>query len=364
MPPRTAVWPIDEHTRGKHLVLGYYLDAWLPILGSTHGRVIFIDGFAGPGRYEGGEPGSPVIAIRAVKAHLARRASWDATFLFVEADADRCTVLREEVEREKAGMPATAHFDVECGEFAPTLTDFLNQLDVATFTVAPSFMMVDPFGISGAPMAVIQRFLRLPKAEVLVTFMVDFIDRFDETGEFPPHLDELYGAHAWATIDTTRSKATRLDAYCGLYRDQLKAAGATQVLRFDLYSGNRLVYALFHASKHPLACQRMKEALWSADPSGDLAFRGSRSGQQSLLFGADFGGMRAALKGFLAGRDWTAVEGLEGFLMSDATDYHAGQLRKHSLTPLEEAGEIEVQVQGKRRGKTYPSGRTAVRLRR
>ncbi|HEV8454101.1 MAG TPA: three-Cys-motif partner protein TcmP, partial [Gemmatimonadales bacterium] len=307
MPPRSAVWPIDEHTRGKHLVLGYYLDAWLPILGSTHGRVIFIDGFAGPGKYQGGEPGSPIIAMRAVKRHVARRANWDAAFLFVEADAARCALLRDEVDRERVGLPTTFHFDVECGDFAPTLNKLLDQVATAGFQVAPSFMMVDPFGISGAPMAVIRRFLSLPRAEVLVTFMVDFIDRFDETGEFPPHLDELYGTHEWAGIDTTAAKPLRLAAYCDLYRQQLKVAGATHVLQFDLYSGNRLVYALFHASRHPLACQRMKEALWRADPSGELSFRASRTGQQGLVFGADFSELRGELRSFLSGRDWTPV---------------------------------------------------------
>jgi hypothetical protein len=30
---------------------------------------VFIDGFAGPGRYSGGEPGSPVIALQVLLAH-------------------------------------------------------------------------------------------------------------------------------------------------------------------------------------------------------------------------------------------------------------------------------------------------------
>jgi hypothetical protein len=36
-----------------------YLDAWLPILSSVNSRILFIDGFAGPGEYAGSEEGSP-----------------------------------------------------------------------------------------------------------------------------------------------------------------------------------------------------------------------------------------------------------------------------------------------------------------
>jgi hypothetical protein len=34
-----------------------------------NGRIIFLDGFAGPGRYAGGEEGSPLIALRALFLH-------------------------------------------------------------------------------------------------------------------------------------------------------------------------------------------------------------------------------------------------------------------------------------------------------
>ena len=67
-----VLWELGEHTLGKHLVLRKYLDAWYPILGRRHPRIAFIDGFAGPGEYEGGEEGSPVIAMKAFADHTAQ----------------------------------------------------------------------------------------------------------------------------------------------------------------------------------------------------------------------------------------------------------------------------------------------------
>ena len=71
MPPRTTVWPHDEQTRGKHLVLRSYLDGWFPVLGSWNKRLLFIDGFAGPGEYDQGEPGSPVIGLDCISPDIA-----------------------------------------------------------------------------------------------------------------------------------------------------------------------------------------------------------------------------------------------------------------------------------------------------
>ena len=51
-----TVWPIEPQTEAKHEILRKYLAAWFPIMSSWQERIIFIDGFAGPGVYEGGEP--------------------------------------------------------------------------------------------------------------------------------------------------------------------------------------------------------------------------------------------------------------------------------------------------------------------
>ena len=72
MPPNTTTWELEAHTIGKHLVLKHYMGAWLPIMSRWNGRVLFIDAFAGPGKYSGGEPGSPVIAIRSLTDHRAK----------------------------------------------------------------------------------------------------------------------------------------------------------------------------------------------------------------------------------------------------------------------------------------------------
>ncbi len=69
MPEQEVVWEIDPHTRAKHRILERYLQAWLPIMSSRNERLVIVDGFAGPGIYKGGEPGSPIIELKAFPGH-------------------------------------------------------------------------------------------------------------------------------------------------------------------------------------------------------------------------------------------------------------------------------------------------------
>ena len=62
MPPiQQTVWPAEAHTLAKIEILKRYLEAWFHILGTTRKKdtLLFIDGFAGPGKYSAWRRGIP-----------------------------------------------------------------------------------------------------------------------------------------------------------------------------------------------------------------------------------------------------------------------------------------------------------------
>jgi hypothetical protein len=63
-----TTWNLDPHTAKKHEFL-------------RRGRVVHIDGFAGPGSYSAGDDGSPVVVLKAARDHAYPRQ--------VVADCDR-----------------------------------------------------------------------------------------------------------------------------------------------------------------------------------------------------------------------------------------------------------------------------------
>jgi hypothetical protein len=83
--PKTVLWEADEHTLAKHGILRAYLQAWLPTMSRCNDRLLLIDGFAGPGRYLGGEDGSPLIMLRTLLDHRSVAARRATTFMQMPA---------------------------------------------------------------------------------------------------------------------------------------------------------------------------------------------------------------------------------------------------------------------------------------
>ncbi len=276
-----TTWPIEPHTQAKHEILRRYLEAWFPILSTHHKKVAYIDGFCGPGRYENGEPGSPIIAIDVAKNHR-KHLTGELVFLFFDERLDRI----EQLNRELASYDIPPNFNVHaaCGLFHEQLESRLESLEDRGGSPAPTFAFVDPFGFKGIPLSVISRLLRHRGCEVLITFMIDPVIRFLEhpKKEVVQHIVEAFGTDECIRIAETatdRSKALRV-----LYQTQLMKT-AKFVRFFEMRDQrNRPLYYLFFASKNRVGHVKMKEAMWKVDPGGDFQFSDATDPRQMVLF--------------------------------------------------------------------------------
>jgi three-Cys-motif partner protein len=310
----------------KHKILASYLDAWFPILNTYNGRIVYLDGFSGPGRYLGGEPGSPIVALQSALAHNARL-TCEVVFFFIEERSDRADHLQSEIEKLK--LPANFQATVERGQFAEKFGETLDALEQNGLTMAPTFALIDPFGFSGLPYILIKRLLSHPKCEVLITFMVDSINRW------LTHSNEVITYHIAETFGTedaiaTAQRSDRIDSLKQLYFQQLKKL-ATFVRYFEMRDkDNRVVYYLFFASKSSLGHLRLKEAMWRVDPQGEFAFSDATDPTQTVLFenphAEDLAGQIASR---FRGVGKVVVSRIERFV-NDETAY----LRKHMTKAL------------------------------
>lgn len=355
--PKSTLWTRGNHTEGKHLVLENYLKAWFPILGmgNRNGRILFIDGFAGPGEYEGGEEGSPVVAMRALAKHSARsRIEAEVVFLFIEKDPQRAAHLEDLVDRWGPKLPRTAEVHVLRGSFDSLMAELLDHLEKQKGRMAPALVMMDPFGVKGIPIQIIQRILGNPTCEVYVTFMWEPINMRMTTPEFEGHMTDMFGTQDWKEAIGLSGEERKTFLH-ELYRRQLKANGAKQVVHFHLLKGAQLKYSIFFGTGHTKGSDRMKQAIWKADPTGDYRFRGGEQTQMSFL-GPDFVSLQEALREQFGKAGWVSIEEISEFVESDATSYHTGQLKSKALKPMEQAGQIEVDENTRRRRFTYPKG--------
>lgn len=350
----SRLWELAPHTEAKHRVLEKYLQAWLPIVGSWSGRILFIDGFAGPGEYERGEPGSPVVAMKSLVDHAAQHVILaEVIFIFIEKDPDRAAHLESVVDTWRPKLPdGTVPYVIQ-GEFGPSMTEVLDEIDRQKQQLAPTFLMIDPCGVKGMPMRVIRRFLGSPQCEVYITFMWEWVNRFLDTPQFETHLNDLFDTDAWKEASVLDAESRR-NALHQLYAQQLRNAGAKHVVKFRVQNRQRHVYSIFFGTQHHRGSDRMKEAIWKIAPLGDFTVRG----QDQLILGVepDYRPLQQALVRNFRDAGWVSIEDVLKFVASDATDFSTRQVKTRVLKPMEQDGLIEADPSTRTRGGTYPSG--------
>ncbi len=358
MPPPTTTWKLDGHTRGKHEVLKNYMDAWLPIMTSRNGNVLFIDAFAGPGKYSNGEDGSPVIALKSLIDHNSRGSMGSKIYyLFIEKDPERSLHLRGVLEDIKPQIPANCFYKVINSTFDETLNEALNSIERQNRNLAPSFVMIDPFGVSDTPMRTIGRILQNRQSEVYISLMYREISRFLEHPYFEPHLNDLFGCEDWQAAKQIDDSVERRIFLYDLYESQLREQGAKHVLHFDLYEGNRLIYTIFFGTKNLAGCDKMKQAIWKVAPFGDFKFKSGLNDQ--LTFGIsviDFSILKSELTQFFGFNNWITIEDILEFMKSDETLFTSSHLKTQTLKPMEGKGQVEVRPGSRNRSGTYPAG--------
>ena len=353
--PETTVWELVPHTLAKHRILRRYLGAWFPIL-HRESRVVYLDGFAGPGRYTGGEPGSPIIALDTARTHAARL-SEELVFLFIEQRRDRADYLTKEIETLKC--PANFKTDVQCGDFEPTLTRMLDGIDQTQSSLAPTFAMIDPFGFEGIPLTLMKRLLANPKCEVFVSLMASFMNRFlDHPNDaVRAHIRAVFGGdEPFAVLNSPGNRVAQL---AEIYRQKLR--GIVRFVRsFELRdTQNKVVYYLFFASDNAVGHLKMKEAMWTVDPLGEFGFSDATNPNQEIFYARSF---EDVLKADLLHRfekvTGVRVEAIERYVADD-TAFLPTQIRT-VLKVLESEGRVRVadaKADGKKRKTgTYPAG--------
>ncbi len=273
------------HTAAKHLLLKRYLDRWFPILGKHHQRINYIDGFAGPGEYSGGEKGSPIIAIESAMAHVDQGtldSSVEVNFIFVERKKRFADHLRSQLS--SLNPPSQFKISVVDGEFSDVIGGkILDQLEQDDKRLAPTFAFVDPFGFSGIPFDLMARILKYPRCEVFINVMVEFINRFLE------HPNEAVYQHFPVTFGTDEvlqipnRAGRRADQILSLYRKQL-ANHAKFVGQFDMRGKkDQQTYSLFFASNDSTGFLKMKEVNWSLDKASGSQFSDAFATQSALF---------------------------------------------------------------------------------
>jgi len=239
-----------HQTQIKHQILEKYLQAYFNVIGARHNNLVYIDGFAGPGRYEDESTGrcalgSPMRALQLIanKPELAQRVN----SLFIESDEHHYEELKRRVQEfyqqhDHIKEPVTIK-----AKFADAIEALQRHFEDTGNSIAPTFLFVDPCGVGGAPMNCIAAIASLKWCEVFIFFNIDGVRRIaglseDRSG---PTLPELLGSEQRAaslrgSLERPSDTAEKEHIILRAYMESLQEDASTQyILPFRIESYQR-----------------------------------------------------------------------------------------------------------------------------
>jgi three-Cys-motif partner protein len=339
-----------EQTRIKHSILAAYLPAYYHILKRSNENLVYIDGFPGPGSYQTAGisfDGSPILALQLIadNTDFAGKVST----IFIEADDLLFDKLNRKVAEFCSKNPHVRKPICRHGAFADELIEILRGIRTG---LAPTFLFVDPCGVSGASFETICAVMENAKCEAFIFFNIDGIRRIAGLPELSPALIELMGSSERAkalhhklrqTDNVGERERLILSEYCKALREGM---GVKYIIPFRVEHEDqiRTSHYLIHASKHPLGFRIMKDVMWrrghAEDEPGGLELR-QRSRTDFVPMFDRHADVKAEILSALKARPLRVSVFYEEWTMRPA-DMHCEAAYRQALLELESTGDIEV----------------------
>ncbi len=277
----------------KHEILSKYFSAYLRTLARHAKAFHYIDGFAGPGLYEGRFQGSPLLALEVLGAQGV-----PCSASFIERDAQLYSTLKKSVAAHavvKTGKLFDEPF-VEQGEFKDWVTSVLARPIYKKHKTTATFAFVDPCGVRGVRMRDLIALLNRPYGECLLFWNYDGINRWLGLVAKGEHgrtgLVELFGGdepvdQALKFYGSTAPTGDKEKEILRLFMRVLKDGGKKFILPFrvEARDKDRTSHYLIHCSGHSLAFKIMKDVMSKATTSPTAGtFHFSTAAETASLF--------------------------------------------------------------------------------
>lgn len=277
----------------KHDLIRRYLPVFAGKTGSKAGGLIYLDGYAGRGRYENGTPASAELILRIAENQAKLGISYQ--LFFYEPDPESFQVL-EGVADEYTGRGVRVH--VEPAEVISGIDDVL-----AAASGWPLFLFLDPCGL-GVPFSVLTQTLvgprarRWPPTEVLLNFSLEAVRRIGGhvTSATPDpktmaRLDQALGGQWWREYMASGVTDEAVAAVVAGFKDRLSQAARMDVFAVPVLraAGHKPVYHLVFGTRNPLGLWHFGDAaaratqLWWEELTAQEDAKTAAAGQLSLF---------------------------------------------------------------------------------
>ncbi len=359
------VLPSRPHSIAKTEILSRYLKSWFFIHGQSSWcrgiDLYYLDAFAGPGKHERGEPGSPIIALQAAHDAMSTLGSrWmprSVKCIFVEKNRANF----EAIQQRSAVYIQSPKLEIQVvrGDIEKVLPQLQSKFPYAFNGESPILSFLDPYGPTDLPFHLVSELICRPRSEALINFDHDGLARILKDEASPtsvPHINRALGGGAWQdTINAQTPFHDASNAFLETYKTNIHIH-ADHVFAFKMSTPWRKVsdvgYYLVFATQHVKGLQKMKVAMRTVGQGGKYEFANARSGYQQLFTFTDPLSAGQALYRHFHGQSNVTIQEIESFVLNETEYIGPTQPLKY----LEQRGLLEIHASSPaRRRNSYPA---------
>lgn len=265
----------------RHGVVSRYLPVFTSMAGTGAAEVVLVDAYAGPGRYDDGSPGSPLLLVETARTTKL----WSRTVrcVFCEPDLDNVAVLTSLLAKEAGADLAWEVLLGTAEQWAPTLVKEAGSAPMLTF--------LDPFG-AGTPYDLLTKTflgrLATVPTEVLFNINVEMVQRIGgllaeeplslTTERTLSNLDQFFGDTWWreefiqarTSLGAAAQAAQHVvEEFCRRVHDATGFKSFQVPIRRRLGHQPLFILTLFY--RHPVAPWKFNDAASGANADWRLA---------------------------------------------------------------------------------------------
>lgn len=262
---------LKEWSKRKLEIIEKYLDGAVRILGSID-VVYYVDGFAGPGRYDDGSSGSPVRAVELAQRLRSDGKPYQLRCINVEEVPSRFANLEEATQ---GAVGIVTNLSGEFNKHVDTI--------IAETGSKPAVFFLDPFGVEGIDWEQLVKIIRRPSpTDLWIRFDAAYVRRLDGFHESSApeaagkrqlllrtfgasDFDVLHGRLAGDNEDDRRAKAVLL-YMDGIMSELVAAKGRAFVGAYPIRTiDGQVKYYLVFGGSHPKAASLATHIVYTVE---------------------------------------------------------------------------------------------------
>lgn len=269
------------HSEVKVRLLRKYLEIYLRVLNhSSYVSIVHLyDVFCGPGLYENGGLGSPLVMLEEISKIAKKDKKTDFFCYFNDSDSFKIDKLKE-VIRSRRNLTEFVDVKFLCKDYKNYILSIID--DVKFFSLKEkAFIFIDPYQYKDIRLSNIENLLHTKKAEVLLFLPIQFMFRFHKSGTpecLKEFIEEIMPENEWPILSTSIEFIEKL-------KERLK-----NQLGDDYYVDTFIIerekgqyFCLFFFTSNIYGFEKMLEAKWKVDEEQGRGWRYQRT--ESLFSG-------------------------------------------------------------------------------